>query len=73
MEAFERFSQRVEQHYREPVNGQFEDGTKEVLPGEEIENSSDENRHLTSCHFNFAIFFLDHREIRVPRKSYVIR
>ena len=20
-------------------------------------------RHLTSCHFNFAIFFLDHREI----------
>ena len=43
MEAFERFSQRVEQHYREPVNGQFEDGTKEVLPGEEIENSSDEN------------------------------
>ena len=43
MEAFERFSQRVEQHYREPANGQFEDGTKEVLPGEEIENSSDEN------------------------------
>lgn len=43
MEAFERFSQRVEQHYRKPVNGQFEDGTKEVLPGEEIENSSDEN------------------------------
>ena len=43
MEAFERFSQRVEQHYREPVNGQFEDGTKDVLPGEEIESSSDEN------------------------------
>jgi len=25
IEAIERFEQLVEQHYREPVNGQFED------------------------------------------------
>ena len=31
VEAIERFEQLVEQHYREPVNGQFEDCTKEVL------------------------------------------
>lgn len=41
--AVERFQrQLVEQHYREPVNGQFEDCTKEVLPGVETESSSDE-------------------------------
>ena len=32
----------MEQHYKEPVNGQFEDCTKEVLPGVETESSSDE-------------------------------
>jgi len=32
----------VEQHYKEPVNGQFEGCTKEVLPGVETESSSDE-------------------------------
>ena len=32
----------VEQHYKEPVNGQFEDCTKEVLPGVETESRSDE-------------------------------
>jgi len=32
----------VEQHYKEPVNGQFEDCTKEVLPGVGMESSSDE-------------------------------
>ena len=32
----------MEQHYKEPVNGQFEDRTKEVLPGVETEGSSDE-------------------------------
>jgi len=32
----------VEQHYKEPVNEQFEDCTKEVLPGVETESSSDE-------------------------------
>ena len=32
----------VEQHYKESVNGQFEDCTKEVLPGVETESSSDE-------------------------------
>ena len=35
-------NQRVEQHYKEPVNGQFEDCTKEELPGMETESSSDE-------------------------------
>ena len=29
-EAIERFRQLVKQHYKEPVNGQFEDCTKEV-------------------------------------------
>lgn len=42
IEAIERFKQLVEQHYKEPVNGQFEDCTKEVLPGVETESSSDE-------------------------------
>ena len=40
--AIERFKQPVEQHHKEPVNGQFEDCTKEVLPGVETESSSDE-------------------------------
>ena len=46
MEAIERFKQLVEQHYREPPvinNGQFEDGKKEVVPGEAFESSSDED------------------------------
>ena len=42
VEAIEGFKQLVEQHYNEPVNGQFEDCTKEVLPGVETESSSDE-------------------------------
>lgn len=42
VEAIERFKQLAEQHYKEPVNGQFEDCTKEVLPGVETESSSDE-------------------------------
>ena len=42
VEAIERFKQLVEQHYKESVNGQFEDCTKEVLPGVETESSSDE-------------------------------
>ena len=42
VEAIERFKQQVEQHYKEAVNGQFEDCTKEVLPGVETESSSDE-------------------------------
>ena len=44
VEAIEfRFKQLVEQHCKEPVNGQFEDsGIKEVLPGVETESSSDE-------------------------------
>jgi len=40
VEAIERSKQLVEQHYKEPV--QFEDCTKEVLPGVETESSSDE-------------------------------
>ena len=35
VEAIERFRQLVEQHYKEPVNGQFEDCRKEMLPGVE--------------------------------------
>ena len=40
--------QLVKQHYREPVNidvinGQFDDCTKKVPPGEEIESNSDED------------------------------
>ena len=42
VEAIERFKQLAEQHYKEPVNGQFEDCAKEVLPGVETESSSDE-------------------------------
>ena len=42
VEAIERFKQLVEQHYKEPVNGQSEDCTKEVLPVVEAERSSDE-------------------------------
>ena len=41
LEAIERFKQLVEQHYRKPHNGQFEDCTKKGLPGEEVESSSD--------------------------------
>ena len=40
VEAVERFKQLVEQHYNEPVNGQFKGCTKEVLPGVEAERSS---------------------------------
>ena len=32
----------MEQHYKEPVNGQFEDCTKEVVPGVETASGSDE-------------------------------
>ena len=45
VEAIERFKQLVEQYYEEPVNGQFENGTKEVLPGVETESISDEEDH----------------------------
>ena len=51
VEAIERFKQLVEQHYKEPVNGQFEDCTKDVLPDheEETESSSDEeDQNITS-------------------------
>jgi len=42
IEPIERFKQLEEQHYKEPVNGQFEDCTREVPPGVETESSSDE-------------------------------
>ena len=49
VEAIERFKQLVEQHFKEPVNGQFEDCTKEVLPGEETESSSyKEDQNITT-------------------------
>ena len=41
VEVIERFMQLVEQHYKESVDGQFENCTKEVLPGVEMESSSD--------------------------------
>ena len=37
--------QLVEQLYKAPVNGQFEDCTKEALPGVETESSSDEEEN----------------------------
>ena len=40
--------QLVEQHYKEPVNGQFEDCTKEVLPGMETESSREEDQNITT-------------------------
>ena len=42
VEVIERFKHLVEQHHKEPVNGQLEDCAKEVLPGVETESSSDE-------------------------------
>ena len=50
VEGIERFKQLVEQHRKEPaVNGQFEDCTKEVLPGLETESRSDEeDQNITS-------------------------
>ena len=49
VEATERFKQLVEQHYKEPVNGQFKDCAKEVLSGVETENSSDkEDQNITT-------------------------
>jgi len=42
VEAIESFKQLVEQHYKEPVNGQFKHCTKEVLPGVETGSRSDE-------------------------------
>ena len=42
VEAIEVFKQLVEQQSKEPVSGQYEDCTKEVLPGVETESSSDE-------------------------------
>ena len=40
VEAIERFKHLLEQPYKEPVNGQFEDCTKKVLPGVETESNS---------------------------------
>ena len=42
VEAIGRFKQLVEQQYKDLVNGQLEDCTKEVLSGVETESSSDE-------------------------------
>ena len=50
VEAIERLKQLVEQQYKEPVSGQYEDCTKEVLPGVETESSSDEeDQNITTC------------------------
>ena len=46
----------MEQHYKEPVNGQFEDCTKEVLPGVETESSSDEeDQNITAEYFKWLL------------------
>jgi len=46
----------VEQHCKEPVNGQFEDCTKEVLPGVETESSSDEeDQNITTEKFKMIV------------------
>ena len=56
VEATERFKQLVEQHYKEPVNGRFEDCTKEVLPGVEEERSSDEeDQNITTELFKMIV------------------
>jgi len=56
VEAIERFKQLVEQHCKEPVNGQFEDCTKEVLPGVETESSSDEeDQNITTEKFKMIV------------------
>ena len=40
----------------EPVNEQFEDCTKEVLPGVETESSSDEeDQNITTEHFKMTV------------------
>ena len=41
--AMERFKELVHHHYKEPVNGQFDDCTKEVLPEQSDESSDEEN------------------------------
>ena len=56
VEAIEEFMQLVEQHYNQPVNGQFEDCTKEVLPGVETESSSDEeDQNSTTEEFKIIV------------------
>ena len=56
VEAIERFKQLVEQHYNEPVNGQFEDCTEEMLPGVETESSSDEeDQNITTEQFKIIV------------------
>ena len=40
-QGMERFKELVHHHYKEPVNGHFDDFTKEVLP-EQSDESSDE-------------------------------
>ena len=53
VEAIERLKQLVKQHYKELVNGQFEDFTQEVLPGVETESSSDEEvQNITTEYAN---------------------
>ena len=44
-QAMERFKElvHVHRHYKKPVNGQFDDCTKEVLPEQSDESSDEEN------------------------------
>ena len=58
VETIKEFKQLVEQHYNEPVNGQFEDCTKEVLPGVQTESSSDEEDQNSTTK-QFKIFVIN--------------
>lgn len=42
VESIERFKRLVEQNYKEPVNGQFDDCTKEVSLEVDMKGSSDD-------------------------------
>ena len=48
VKVIEWFKQLEEQHYKESVNGQFEDCTKEVLPGVETESCREEDQNITT-------------------------
>ena len=46
VEAIERFKELVERHYKEPVNGQFDDCSKDVLPAVDAESRIHTNDYL---------------------------
>ena len=52
LSILERLKQLVERHRKEPVNRQFENCTKEVLPVVDTESSSDEEDKNISTEFS---------------------